>query len=167
MKNIFIAIFVLLFALIAEAQNVEQKNEGEFGCRLDGDSGHISFVGRGKIVKVIDNDTVVFITDIGKKKYVSLIAVDSKGNKSKAKTFLKNNVLGREADLIFSSSQMRKRKISGILEVDGKDINRLMLEKGIAEYEESDSYQISYYSDCVYYKVFEKAKEEKLGIWAK
>ncbi len=160
---------VLFFGFAVKAQNTEtvQENKGEFDCRLDGDSGYISFIRKGKVVKIIDNDTVVFITDSGKKIYVSLIAVDSSNNKSDAKRFLKSNTLNFDAEIIFSSGQSRKRKILATLRANGKDINKLMLEKGIAQFKESDSYQISYYFDCVYYKVSEKAKEAKLGIWAK
>jgi len=42
-----------------------------------------------------------------------------------------------------------------------------MIENGIARYEKPEPYKIQRYTNCVYQQLEEKAKEAKIGIWAK
>jgi endonuclease YncB( thermonuclease family) len=97
---------------------------------------------------------------------VDLLSIDAGTNKKDAKSFLEKNVLNFEAELIYSPERFSQKDVSGIILIDKKSINRLMLEQGIAGYKRSKLYEIAHFYDCVHRKSEEKAKQKKLGIWA-
>jgi endonuclease YncB( thermonuclease family) len=145
----------------------ERKKDGDYGCKSDADGGHINLVEKGEILKILNGNSLIFKNEKNQKRKVNLIALNSDSNKTAAKAFLNENALNKTAELIYSSSQLKSKNVNGIIEIEGKDINRLMLELGITKYEDSKPYQISYFHDCVYSRAESKAKTEKLGFWAK
>ncbi|HMS43254.1 MAG TPA: thermonuclease family protein [Pyrinomonadaceae bacterium] len=169
-----IALILLVCCPIVFAQNErvdkyvwEKQNDGNYGCKYDGDGGHIDLFEKGKIIQILDGNTIIFKGEKGQKRKVKLIAVDSDANEKKAKTFLEESALNKDAELTYSSSQSNSKNVNGIIEINGKDINRLMLELGLVKYKDSKVYQISYFNDCVYFRTEDKARSGKLGIWAK
>lgn len=173
-------IFVLFLSLIfvVQAQNGqtdkylgEKKNEENYGCKFDTSGGHIDLVEEGNIIQIWNSNTVIFKDKRGREWTVELLAVNSDSNQAIAKEFLEKNTLNKNVKLIYSSSQSSSRNVVGAVEVKEKDINRLMLELGVAEYKDDysipDTYLISQFNDCVYFRAEAKAKSEKLGIWAK
>lgn len=161
---------ILIVGAVILAQNGqvdEKKNDGIYGCDSGGDGGHIDIVEKGRVIQVFDKNTVIFKNKKGQIRTVDLLAVDSDASETEANVFLMRKALSKKADLIYSSSQIGSKNINGIIRIKKNDLNRLMLELGIGAHKDSESYQISSFRDCIYTRAEDRAKVNKLGIWAK
>ncbi|HQU86425.1 MAG TPA: thermonuclease family protein [Pyrinomonadaceae bacterium] len=170
MRTFLIAFLILFVCFAAKAQDTQTKevsSEDAFEYDCEPNNGDIGYVEDGKIIKIIDEDTVAFRSDKGLIRQVNLIGINSKKNKTEAKAFLEKNVLNVQVALIFRSFPSEKVNVKGIIQIDKKNINQMMIEQGFALYKNSKPYQISSYDACVFQKSEEKAKKAKLGIWAK
>lgn len=132
----------------------------------------------GKVIKVLDGKTIVFeVTkvdgiEINKSIItVSLAGIDTSTNEEGAKKFLLENLLnetvkvvGNTGSPVFFAIVWGKLKASGNL----IEVNLYLLEKGIAKFKAFTSDNlVPYRTPCVYQKVEEKARQEKIGIWEK
>ena len=173
MKALFALALFLTVCFVAQAQNTPSNEtslktgNSDYGCSLDRDGGNYYLISSGKIIKVIDGNTLIFKDSDGSNIRVELLSIDTESNKKESKSFLEKNVLNLKAELFYIPGRADKKKVSAILMLGDKDINRRMLEQGTARYKESKMYTIAYFNDCVNRKSEEKAKNEKLGIWAK
>lgn len=173
MKRLFAFSLFLTACFAAEAQNTPSNKaplnaaDSNYGCSAERDGGNYYLLETGKVIKVIDGNTLIFKNADGSTRRVNLLAVDTQSGKKESKSFLKKNVLNQKAELIYNPAQYVKKTVSGIVMIGDKDIIRSLLEQGIARYKKSKMYEIAYFNDCVYQKSEERAKNEKLGIWAK
>jgi len=164
MKYFLVIALGLVFCTNAAAQ--DKKFELQDVCGSPTTESMLYTVFSGEVVKIIDGDTILFKQSNGKKKTVDLVTVNSGSNDAAAKDFLTKNLLKKKVEVLVSLNSDRER-VWGLVRRDNQEINRQMIEQGIAAFQMPESYSFSVYSSCVYRKMEEKAKQEKLGIWAK
>ncbi|GEM_PF-6167923 len=132
----------------------------------------------GKVTKIIDGNTITVevnkvdgIEINNSPLNVDLVGIDTNTNEEEAKKFLTENLLNETVTVIgnirrdnFFAIVQGKEKTSGkIIEV-----NRYLLENGIVKFKPfSSGYLVPHRTPCVYQKVEEKARKEKLGLWAR
>lgn len=120
-----------------------------------------------QVVRVIDGDTIVVKDDDNNETRVRLSYIDAPEKKQgdwgkKAENELKKLLpVGSKVDLINDGKLDRyKRRLSVVKTIDGKDVNRALLEKGLAVY----------YPSVPVNKEYQKyelaAKKAKRGIWS-
>lgn len=165
MKQVFTIVFVLLFCLSINAQD----GRPEF-FKICGDPQNESILTSrfsGKVTKIVDGDTVLFQTS-DKTQTINLAAADASLNENKAKKFLSKHILNKNVFFIIYGSQNDTGEIfADIFYDDIFSASRSLITKGIARYKKPDNYVFSNYKSCVYQRLEEIAKEERLGIWAK
>jgi endonuclease YncB( thermonuclease family) len=128
---------------------------------------------RGKITRIVSGNRVIFEQTVenGKKAEpeftVKLAGIKPESNEKAVKTFLVENVLNKEIKIIGNTKKDSDKSFFGIIRGAGfADVNRHLLENGIADFAEPGYfYSVSRYTLCVYRYVTNKAKKEKLGIW--
>jgi len=129
--------------------------------------------GGGKVTRILDARSIVLETKRGKTTTVYLAGIDPKVNQDNIIKFLSATILGKT---VFTFGNKEKESDGSLFAiVHGRDeegryfvINRHLLEKGLAEFAKPDYfYGVSYVTMCVYRQLVEKAKKEKIGIWAK
>ncbi|MFA4640044.1 thermonuclease family protein [Pyrococcus kukulkanii] len=141
----------------------------------------------GKVVRVVDGDTLYVKLDSGEVVKVRLVGIDAPELEPElmrpgeyrgvhnitclvkyahiAKEFLANVTLGREVTLEFDSKQGRKDKYGRLLAyiyVNGTDVNELILEKGLARV----FYEKRFDKMGEYLRIEEEARKKKLGLWS-
>lgn len=163
-----ISIFPACLAVSAQqAPGGDKVPLPKYDCTYSADSGHFDYVEKGKVIKIIDGNTVVFLSEKGRKKTVDLLSVDVSSNHKAAREFLEKTLLNVETELVASPAQFEKSNVNGLFELGGSTVSEMMLERGLGRYKASKSYQISNYNDCVAKNAGQKAKREKLGVWSK
>ncbi|HXG83759.1 MAG TPA: thermonuclease family protein [Pyrinomonadaceae bacterium] len=165
MRIIFIILAVLLFCFSMNAQDGrpefypicgDPQNESMLATRLS-----------GKVIKIVDGNTII-IKSGNKSRTIDLVAVDVGLNENKAKNFLSKEILKKNVFfLIYNDKNDNNRKVADVYYKDVYSASRSMITKGIAHYKKPDDYTFSNYKACVYQRLEEMAKKEKLGIWAK
>ncbi len=165
MKILFTISFILLFCFSIKAQDGtpefhticgNPETESTLAVRLS-----------GKVIKIVDGDTVIIKSD-GKSRTVDLVSVDATVSESKAKDFLSNEILKKKVFfLIYNHKNDDNRMAADVYYNDVYSASRSLINKGIARYKKPDDYTFSNYKACVYRRLEEIAKEEKLGIWAR
>lgn len=102
---------------------------------------------------------------------VTLAGIDLAVNSKLINSFLRRNVLNRKVTVIGNSKNARLDGITAVVRLKNEDIwgvNTYLIEHGIAKF---DYYKYAYIVPmCTYYDLEEaeqKAKDAKLGIWAK
>lgn len=119
----------------------------------------------GKVIRVVDGDTIIVQTKDNKRKRVNLVAIDTTGAMIIALMFLSERVLNRSVSVWVNPSTIESSTVVGVVHVEEKDINREMLEAGIVKYRTPEAYSVSDYTACVYRIVEGKARETKTGLW--
>ncbi len=119
----------------------------------------------GNVIKVIDGDSIILLTKDNKRKRVNLVALDSSAAKDSARRLLSRLVLNRTVSVLVNPSDIKRTTIVGVVHGQGKDVNRELLEAGVAQYREPSAYSVSDYTACGYRIVERKAREAKKGIW--
>ncbi|EDQ9689813.1 thermonuclease family protein [Salmonella enterica subsp. enterica] len=118
----------------------------------------------GRVVRVIDGDTVVVLTKSDRTVRVRLADIDApeKGQPfgQRARQFLASRVAGRVV-AVAGDSRDRHNRILGTLWADGRDINAELVCGGLAwAYRVRDVAQNPAYLQCE-----NAAREEKKGLW--
>ncbi|KGI56158.1 thermonuclease family protein [Campylobacter sp. MIT 97-5078] len=116
---------------------------------------------KAQVVRVIDGDTIE-VLDKNKKNYrVRFFGIDApESNQAfgkKSKEFLASLVAGKEVKIIKKDTDKYNRTLA-VIELEGKDINKIMVENGFA-------WAYSYYTEA-YVAEQNLAKSKKLGLWA-
>lgn len=117
----------------------------------------------GVAQRVIDGDTIVLVDKSGQKHTIRFFGIDAPETNTKqpfgeeAKDFLASMIADKEVKIIVKDRDKYGR-IVGIVKFEGKDINKIMVEKGYA-------WAYSYYTEA-YVAEHNKAKAEKIGLWA-
>lgn len=177
MKVFLVILNALLCLSFAQAQdrasaidwNIVQDECGEFSSASES---QIYETREGKIVKIIDGNTLLFESKIenGKRERFTINLAGIKASRN-TKKFLKKNLLNKKFTV--KGNIFRANNQNHLAIVYGKtakllEVNCFMLRNGIAEYEQFESNNIVPDSKTYYYKKAEdKAVNEKLGIWAK
>jgi endonuclease YncB( thermonuclease family) len=128
---------------------------------------------KGKVLNVIDGETLLVELTDKKRKRIKLIGVvtpnvESASGKS-AKEYLANLVLGKPVEISFIGIEDAKRKqITAQVSVEGgtePDVNRKMLRAGLARYKEAGS-SLDWYLTCQYKRAENDARAARRGLWA-
>lgn len=166
MKYLLVTALALFFSVSAAAQDKKFEYQDECG---DPSMESVAFsVLTGKVTKIIDGDSIVVKLSDGKIKTIDLTGVSASTNEAAAKAFLTDTLLKKNVELATSFGlAMKDKRGWAVVSFNDQVINRLMLERGIAAYKTPAPYEYSTYGNCIYRKLEEKAKQEKLGIWAK
>jgi endonuclease YncB( thermonuclease family) len=117
----------------------------------------------GKVVGVSDGDTITVLDDMDQGKFrIRLDKIDAPEKKqafgNKAKQFLSTLIFGKKVSIRFKSIDNYGR-VLGVVSLDGKEINLVMVQSGYA-------WHYSYYDKTPAYIQAEKqARAEKKGLW--
>ena len=117
----------------------------------------------GKVVGVSDGDTITVLDDMDQGKFrIRLDKIDAPEKKqafgNKAKQFLSTLIFGKKVSIRFKSIDNYGR-VLGVVSLDGKEINLVMVQSGYA-------WHYSYYDKTPAYIEAEKqARAEKKGLW--
>jgi endonuclease YncB( thermonuclease family) len=118
---------------------------------------------RGKVVAVLDGDTVTVLDDLDKAKFrIRLSGIDAPEKKqafgAAAKKHLSGLIFGKMVSVRFKEVD-RYGRIVGTIWIDGEDINRRMLRDGMA-------WHYSLFDKTPEYAEAERlAREKKRGLW--
>ena len=173
MKKLLLIIFTLSLCVNIDAQyNFEYQEE--CGNPL---SSSFAYRGtrKGKVTKVVNGNTIIFKQSEGFNKQdkgtftVYLAGIDSTLNEENLKKFLIENVLNKKISIYGNVENDSDNHLFGILWGAGfADINQYILQNGLADYSRPDYiHSVSSHTLCIYRQEVKKAKEAKLGIWAK
>lgn len=177
MRNILLIVLTLSICGSVSAQ-FKFKYEKECGSPFNESN---STSRKGKIVKIIDANTVVFLQkekspsikggeDENKEYTVRLIGINPDVNEEFLREFLEKNVLNKDGEITGDPKVESEEPIFGILWWAGGfgDLNRYLLKNGLADYLEPEFRPSGLlYSTCVLEQTTKEAKTAKLGIWAK
>ena len=118
----------------------------------------------GYVIKVADGDTIT-VLDANKKQHkIRLNFIDAPESKqafgNKSKKYLDEMVYNKNVSIEFEKRDMYGR-VLGFVFLDGKNINLEMVKAGMAWHYEHFAKDAKEYAEAQ-----QKAKEEKLGLWA-
>ena len=117
----------------------------------------------GKVVGVSDGDTITVLDDMDQGNFrIRLDKIDAPEKKqafgNKAKQYLSSLIFGKKVSIRYKSID-RYGRILGVVFLDGKEINLVMVQSGYA-------WHYSYYDKTPAYIEAEKqARAEKKGLW--
>lgn len=115
----------------------------------------------GKVVKVIDGDTIEILDKNNKNYRVRFFGMDAPESKQaygkKSREFLASMIASKTVTAIQKDKDKYSR-IVAIIKLDDEDINKKMVVNGYA-------WAYTYYSD-IYAMDMRLAREQKLGLWA-
>lgn len=151
-QGIIIILLLIVFLLAFE------KNSSDFSSNANNLSKSQTVI--GKVVKVIDGDTVDILDKQNNKYRIRLYGIDAPESKQAygqaSKKFLSSLIAGLNVEVIIKDKDKYQRNIAKVL-LNGKDINKEMVRNGYAH-----AY-VEYSSE---YTIDEKeAKKLKLGLW--
>lgn len=179
MKIISVILLIFLSCAILYAQD-EKKSEknvsgsfqitGECGDHLLGRQGNFYESSDGKIIEIVDGNTVIFesVNENGDKEEITVNLAGIEDSDS-AKSFLEKNLLNKNVRVMgWISKEIGENRIAVIYNKIGKlsEVNCFMITNGIAQYKKFKGNDIvPDYKNYYYAEAEEKAKEAKLGIW--
>jgi len=115
---------------------------------------------RGTISRVVDGDTVDLLDDGMQRHRIRLFGIDAPESKQafgrQATEFLAGMVDGRRVEVVRKDKDRYGRTI-GQIWLQGKDVNRIMVQKGYA-------WAYRYYSDA-YVADENRARKHRIGLW--
>lgn len=116
---------------------------------------------QGKVVKVIDGDTIRVLDSAKQEHKIRLYGIDAPEKKqafgNKAREYLASLIAGKEVKVLVKDKDRYQRNI-GLVELNGMDINKEMVKNGYAHaYTEYSEDYVSEEAD---------ARAFKLGLWS-
>lgn len=177
MKIITIFLIGLSSFMMATAQNsvAEQVLSRDYTaeCNKLLSDGKVYDYREGKIAEIADGNKLLFQQRElnGEEKratyFFQLAGIDPKQNASALTKFLTDKVVGQNVTIAGNVKNDSDTSLYGNVWVAGVgDVNWHLLKNGIADFLEPEYKSISAYALCVYRQSAEKAKSERLGIWA-
>jgi micrococcal nuclease len=131
----------------------------------------------GKVIKVIDGDTIILSLDNKKRLLVHLLGIEAPTLNQpfgrEAQRFLERIIGSKKVEVWVNPSNWifkrpRPRAITGVVylrEADMQDANLSLIRAGMARHKQSQSYTMSNYTECRYEKAEEEAHSAKRGLW--
>lgn len=119
----------------------------------------------GKVISVIDGNSIILLDKDHKRRRVTLVAVDASIAGDSARSFLSQLVLNRTVSVLVSPSQAQSSTLVGVVHMSMKHINRELFAAGVVRYQEPIPHSVSDYTACSYRMVEKKARDDKKGIW--
>ncbi|HVG32215.1 MAG TPA: thermonuclease family protein [Pyrinomonadaceae bacterium] len=119
----------------------------------------------GTVIKVVDGDTILMLTKENKRRRIDLAAVDASAADDAARRMLNELVLNRAVNVLVNPSNVKSKKVSGVVKTVGADVNRALIQAGAARYKEPAPYSMSNHASCVYRITESEAREAKRGLW--
>ena len=123
----------------------------------------------GKVVRVIDGDTIVLLDQNNEQHKIRLQGIDAPERKQafgkKSKTFLSDSIAGKNVSVVFKKKD-RYGRIIGIIIFDNVDVNLEQVRAGLAwhykkyENEQTEEDRLSYSQAEI------NARENLLGLWS-
>jgi len=125
----------------------------------------------GRVTKVLSGNRIVVESGKGRKKEiltVNLAGIATSINSEKLSEFLTEKILNKIVSVRGNKKEDTDTEMFAIIESsEFSDLNRYLIENGLADYEKPGyGYSVSYVTTCIYRKLLEKAKNAKIGIWA-
>jgi len=186
MKFVLISVLLATFPMNVVSQNTVPEQQKfnivfpyEKECGRQAEESQYYTNRTGRITRVNSERSVTFLqnTENGnpsKKEFVVFLAgVHARDNKSKVRDFLINNVLNQEVEITGNLRRPTDKKFEGLVflmnekfpEIDW--VGEYLIENGLARYAAPAHSYVSPYNLCVSETLQEKAKKERMGIWAK
>ena len=131
----------------------------------------------GKVVEVIDGDTIVMSLDSKERLLVHLVGIDAPSLNQPfgrdAQRFLESMVRGKKIAAYVNPSNWgftrpRPKEITGVIYLRGADepdANLSLVRAGLARHKKSQPYTIARYTECQYERAEEQARAAKRGLW--
>jgi endonuclease YncB( thermonuclease family) len=118
---------------------------------------------RGRVVGITDGDTVVVLTKEKKQVKIRLNCIDAPEKNQdfgqRAKQSLSDMIFGKDVEVVVHDTDKYGRTV-GTIYLNGVDINLEQVKKGMA-------WVYSHYcKDPAYYKAWDIAKKNKVGLWS-
>jgi micrococcal nuclease len=121
----------------------------------------------GKVVKVLDGDTIIVSSKDNKRKRVNLVAIDASAGQAEARSLLSGLVLNRSVSVMVRPRIIMPSTVVGVVYVKEKEVNRELLAVGAVRYQQPEPYSMSNYTACIYRIVEREARAAKRGLWEK
>lgn len=160
--NVFLVVLIAVITYFGGGDLMKNKNsESKAKEKTTQVDSKVNII-KGIITHVSDGDTVILTDEDGEKYKVRLNGIDapemgqSYGEESKA--FLESLVLDKVVEVDEIGVDQYKR-VLGVLSVEGKDVNKAMLENGMA-------WQYKYNKDQSYRDLMDKARRQKINLWS-
>lgn len=188
MRNTFGNIFILAcgFILLSSSLSAGQTNEPVLkgSITLDGDECGSSLkesqtyaYRQGKVTKILSSNkvTVQFFPrgddTEGETATIRLVGISSRKYPHQIKSFLNQHLLNQSVTVLGNKREANDKAYGAIITILDHDeideLNEYLLENGIAYFSDFDSANlVPYYMPCRLEKAQERARAEKLGIWA-
>lgn len=119
----------------------------------------------GKVIEVINGNTLAIVLEDNTKKRVSLAAIASPSLKEEsgkvARKALSDLVLGKKITVLVNPNKAEAKRIIGCL----TGVTEKLIEMGLVRYEQPKPYTISGYTACVYQQLEAEARIAKRGLW--
>lgn len=120
---------------------------------------------QGKAIEVVGSNTIVVLTTNQERKHVSLAGV-SDPQTTAARALLLGLVLNHEVTVLVNPSNASAQRVTGIVHVQTRDVNRELIAAGAAQYLKPEPHTMSAYKACVYRIVEKEARKDRRGLWA-
>lgn len=133
---------------------------------------------RGKVVKVLDGDTLLLEQSNRRRLRVHLVGIAAPGPHQEfgraARLLLGSLVSGRVVEVCVNTSQylaLRRSKVkeaTGVVHVRGMDtldVNLLMIQAGLARHAKAHPYSMSNHAECHYVRAEGEARAAGRGLW--
>jgi endonuclease YncB( thermonuclease family) len=151
---------------------VSLSNEYESECGSYVEESNTYDYWDGKVIQVISGNRIVVESGKGRKKKavtVQLAGIASNKNEENLRKFLIAHILNKRVTVKGNKEEDTDTEMFAIIQSkEFSDLNRHLIESGLADYEEPGySYSISYVTTCIYRHLLENAKKEKIGIWSR
>lgn len=129
----FICLLIFLLTFNADGQQTI-RFEFEDVCGSPAVESQTYFHHRGTVVGIIDGDSIKVKDTRGKKWFVELAGSDTSRSNDRAKQVLTEMIFGKEVDFIGNPRKKKSKFIEAIVRTDGVEINRYLIENGLAHY---------------------------------
>ncbi len=142
------------------------------GDHLLPSEGNIYPDSNGKIIQIVDGNTVIFesVAENGEKEKMTFNIAGVK-NSNSAKVFLEKKLLNKSVRVMGWFFREKGKDRVAVIYAETAELDEVgcfMIKNGIARHKKFEGNDIvPDYKNYYYNEAEEKAKEEKLGIWAK
>lgn len=125
----------------------------------------------GQVIQVTGGRSFLLRSSQGRTVQVDLAALDAGADQGAARVLLASLVLGRDVTVLAPQGKPgapTEERVAGTVLTgagNAKDVNRELLQAGVARFQEPPAYSVSSYSTCLYRIAEREAKQAGRGIW--